>query len=356
MDAVRARLDTMVARRECAGLQYLFVQDGRVRLEHAAGLADVALGLPVEPATTFNIYSITKVLTATAAVALAEAGRLDLDQPIGDAAGVRGLDAFGTVRETLMHRAGFPNPNPLRWVHLAEEHAAFDEDAFAARLLARLAGSRRIRARAAYSNPGYVMLGLAIARAGGAPFTQHVAQSLLAPLNPAAGESLSFTIADPVRHARGHVRRWHALDLLLGLFVDRARIVDGVAPGWVRLRLHHVDGSAYGGLMANVRGLARFGQALLGHSGGIGTEVRRRLLETVPGPGPARTLAFFEGRLDGERWCAHAGGGLGYYGELRLYPAAGCVSVLLLNRPGLRDAALLDRIDRPLLRELREQR
>jgi D-alanyl-D-alanine carboxypeptidase len=338
----------MCTSRATAGLQYLALRGDDLLLEHCAGVADVATGQQVTPTTTFNAYSITKPFTAAAVLALAEAGRLDLDRPIGTAAGVDSLEARGSVRETLLHRAGFPNPYPLRWFHDHELHASFDEPGFVReRLEQRQPARRRSGARAAYSNIGYLALGRAIERVSGLTYTGFVEQAVLAPLALRPVEALGFAIADPARHARGHLRRLSILNLLLGLLVERRQIVDGSRGGWVRLRLHHVHGSAYGGLMANARGLAAFGQAVLGQRAGLSAGVRDQLLRVAPGPGPRRSLAWFAGSLASQAWLAHAGGGIGYYGELRLYPALGAVSVLLLNRPGLRDAQLLDGIDRP---------
>ncbi len=328
MDAtVRQRLMSMAARRGAVGLQYLVVRDGQHWLEHCHGLADAVLARPVTPQTTFNAYSITKTFTAAAVIALAEAGRLDLEAPIGIAAGVAGLEAYGSVRDTLLHRAGFRNPLPLRWIHLAEAHESFDESGFVGAQVAALRGSRR-RSGSGYSNVGYLLLGLAIERAWGGPFTQAVQKLIIEPLHPGTDEHLGFMIEVPDLHAHGHLRRHGLMDLMLGFFINRSTIVQGAADGWVRLRLHHVNGSAYGGLMANACGLARFGQAVMGK--GLGSD---------------RNLGWFSGSLGSHRWFAHAGGGLGYYGELRVYPELGVVSCLLTNGYGLSDAHSLDDID-----------
>lgn len=343
--SVRQHLAALADRRGAPGAQYLVIRDGQRWLEHCHGLADVPRARPVTLETTFNAYSITKPFTAAAVLALAAAGGLDLDAPIGRAAGVEGLDAYGSVRDTLLHRAGFRNPNPLRWIHPADRHPAFDERAFVQARVDGLRGSRRRLARSGYSNLGYLLLGLAIERAFGSRFVPAMQALVLDPLQAGPDERLGFAIDLPDRHAPGHLRRHGWLDWVLGLFVDRRDLVQGGAPGWVRLRLHQVNGSAYGGLIANARGLARFGQAVLGRVDGLAPAMRHRLLEVVPGPGPARSLGWFAGQLGRQRWFAHAGGGLGGYGELRLYPDAGAVSVLLTNGPGLVDARALDRID-----------
>lgn len=344
-EAVRQRLAALATHRAVAGLQYVVGRRGGVWLEQCLGHADALGGRPVTPHTTFNAYSITKPLTAAAVVALHEAGRLDLDVPIGDAAQAAGLQAYGSVREALLHRAGFRNPNPLRWIHAAEQHDRFDEAGFVQARIAELQGTRRRLARSGYSNLGYLALGLAVEHAGGDFFVHAVQRCVLQPLQLEADQRLGFAIDDPTQHAYGHLRRHGLLDRVLGLLVDRPAIVDAADRRWLRLRLHQVNGSAYGGLIANARGLARFGLAVLDAAEGTAGAVRERLLAMVPGPGPARSLGWWAGQLGPQRWLAHAGGGLGGYGELRLYPDLGAVSVLLTNGAGLRDVRCLDSID-----------
>lgn len=341
--ALRARLDGAVVHRRTAGVQYLLVRGGEVLLEHCAGHRDVAARLPVEPSTTFNLYSITKPFTAAMVLELARRRHIELDAPVSRATSLDGLARLGTVAQTLVHRAGFANPMPLRWFHLAQEDLGFDEAAFVHRVLASQSGRSPSSPR--YSNLGYLALGVAIERALGLPFRQALADVLLSPLQLAPDQCLAFSPSAPDAHARGHLRRHGLLDMALGWLVDRERIVAGNTGRWVQLRHHHVDGSAYGGLIGNARGLVRFGQAVLGLREGIAPAVRSDLLRDVPGPGAARSLGWFRGELAGHTWFAHAGGGLGAYGELRLYPGLSAVSAVLTNRPGLRDEQLLDRLD-----------
>lgn len=75
----------------------------------------------------------------------------------------------------------------------------------------------------------------------------------------------------------------------------------------------------------------------------------QRLMSRHALPGVQYALAV-GGVLLGEPWQGHAGGSLGHYGEWRLYPRLGAVSVLLANRAGLRDRRWLDDLDAPLIR------
>ncbi|MDV9177337.1 serine hydrolase domain-containing protein [Streptomyces sp. W16] len=66
---------------------------GRVAHLTAHGHRDVAAGLPVAPDTLYRIYSMTKPVTAVAALLLMEEGRLSLDDPVADH-----LPAFADMR------------------------------------------------------------------------------------------------------------------------------------------------------------------------------------------------------------------------------------------------------------------
>jgi len=343
--ALAQRIESLARQRGAAGAQYAVLRHGALWLEHCHGLSDAHQRKQVTPATTFNAYSIAKTLTAATVVALAARGKLDLDSPMGKAAHVEGLEAYGSVRETLLHRAGFRNPNPLRWTHPAEQHESFDEAAFAHMRANALQGSSRRRAGNGYSNLGYLLLGLAIEHAWGGPFVQAVQAIGIEPLSLSSDDRLGFSITHPNEHACGHIRRHSLLDWMLGIFVDRSALVRGVDDNWVQLRPRQVNGSAYGGLIANARGLARFGQAFIDGDCGWPLNIRRQMNDVVPGPGPQRSLVWFQGALHGQAWLAHAGGGLAGYGEVRVYPTLGAVSALLTNGAGFTDAHCLDDID-----------
>jgi len=64
------------------GVSIAFIEDGRIAWTKTYGLADVASARPVTPETLFQAASITKPVTATAAMRLVQEGRLDLDQDV----------------------------------------------------------------------------------------------------------------------------------------------------------------------------------------------------------------------------------------------------------------------------------
>lgn len=318
--ATQRMLDTMVADGSTPGLQYVFASDQAVLFSHHGGAADLRTPRAVTKHSTFNAYSITKTFTAAAVLQLAERRRVNLDHPIA-----RYLDRWpnrraATVRQTLLHTAGFANPNPLRWVHLAEEHAAFDRARFVEDVVR--AHGRPIAlpgARYAYSNIGYLALGDLIEKVSGQPYVQYVREQLLAPLRLRDGAVIGFDIPRPDAHAHGMLHRFGWLNLVLGLVVDRDRLIEDSAGRWVQFRGHHVNGDAYGGLIGNAFGFTRFLQALLTDEI-LAPASRAALFNTASAPGPARSLGGFTGRIGQVDWVAHSGGGAGYYGEIRVYP------------------------------------
>lgn len=57
-------------------------------------------------------------------------------------------------------------------------------------------------------------------------------------------------------------------------------------------------------------------------------------------------LGWFTGELNGIPYYAHAGGGGGYYCEIRIYPEEKIGSVIFFNRSGMSDEKFLDKVDR----------
>jgi CubicO group peptidase (beta-lactamase class C family) len=348
--ATRQVLDALIANGKTPGFQYVFASTGEVIFAHHGGLANPRAHIPIEASTTFNAYSVTKTFTTTAVLQLVDQGRVDLDRPISQYCERWPQSGAATVRQTLLHTAGFANPNPLSWVHLDSEHAAFDRRRFIDALLqAHGQPTSTPGARYAYSNIGYLLLGELIEIVSGQPYARVVAQHQIAPLQLRDNETLSFDIPNPETHARGALKRFGWLNAVLGFLIDRDRLVDAPAGRWVQFHNHHVNGDAYGGLIGNAHGLARYAQALLARDGFLSSINRSLLFTTQSGPGPARSLGWFMDSLGGEPWFAHPGGGAGYYSELRVYPRIGRVSVVMLNRAGTRDERILDRVDRFLI-------
>ena len=106
-DPIDDYLRAEMARRKVPGLALAVARDGRVERVGAYGLANVELGVPVAESSVFPIASLDKQLTAAGVLALAEAGKLGLDDELSRYVEVpwRGV----TLRHVLTHTAGLPD-------------------------------------------------------------------------------------------------------------------------------------------------------------------------------------------------------------------------------------------------------
>jgi CubicO group peptidase (beta-lactamase class C family) len=160
----------------------LVARDGRVLLDAGYGLADRAGRVRNGPGTIFQVGSVTKQFTAMAIAVLAARGRLRL---AGRACAYlpRCPPAWGpiTIAELLDHTSGVPNWSSWRITGPLPGEAADPVRAIISQAqrmpLAFAPGSR-----AAYSNPGYVVLGDIIARVSGMSYPAFLRRAIFGPL------------------------------------------------------------------------------------------------------------------------------------------------------------------------------
>ena len=342
-DGLQALVADATAHRAPPGLAAAIVTaDGAVDLV-TSGLADVRALRPVTVRTTFLWFSMTKIVTATAAMMLADRGALDLDAPvIGHVPELRVLPGPGsliTARHLLSHSSGLANPPPVRWVRPSGTPPP-DARAFLARLLHR---HQRLRFRpgltAAYSNLGYLVLGELIASCAGQPFCESIQRELLDPLGMSR---TGFEHAQaPADIATGYWRLPPGGQTALRLLLPPG-IVGERTGGLVAFRPFYVNGPPYGGLAGDVHDAARFLALRLGDGAARG----RRLLPaesavamrtlTIKGRKLATGLGWWRRYEadDGSGLVEHLGGGGAYRNLMRLYPASGRAVVMFGNLTG----------------------
>jgi CubicO group peptidase (beta-lactamase class C family) len=310
-----------------AGLVY--ERDGRVA-RATAGVADVATDAAMTTDTIGLWFSMTKIVTATAAMMLVERGQLDLDAEVRTLLREFPEPARGgeqpRVRHLLNHSSGIGNPLPIRWVRRANQPAP-DAHEFA---LALLRGKRLKRPpgeQAVYSNLGYIALGEVVAAAAGQPYVDFVRGQILAPLQlTRSGFSYADVPDDDV--ATGHHRRFSPMTPLFRLLLPRG-IVAGAHGRWLRFNRFLVDGAAYGGLLGSTADAARF--MSLHVNGGAVDGVRLldpatvEAMQTVQARGRGIDVGFGWVRRGRDRdrtdhW-EHLGGGGGFWNMMRINPA-----------------------------------
>lgn len=302
----------------------------------AVGAADLGRGVHATAHTPYLWFSMTKIVTATAALRLADEGHLDLDAPASEhvPALATGRSPGPTVRQLIDHTAGLTNPLPLRWVHAVDAPAP-DPDALLQRLLRRRRALRRsVDGVARYTNVGYLALGAVIAGAAGRPFEQYVTDAVLA---PAGMSGTGFHHPADRSVATGYVRAPRAADPVLRLLLPTG-VTGPRHSAFLSLRRFVVDGPAYGGLIGDVVDAARFVQLHLRDGELDGRRVLQpgtaRAMRVVDRPGKpfAHGLGWF--RAPGparSQHVEHWGAGAGYWNVMRLYPDAGTGVVLMTN-------------------------
>lgn len=158
------------------GMGAAVVVDGRVAWHGSAGLRDIEAGVPVDRHTEFRLASVSKLVAATAAAKLAEAGRLDPDAPVQ--ASLPWLQAEWaplTPRQLAAHTSGMPhyqeadrNRGATRYPSVRAAVDLFDD-----RELLAAPGEAYV-----YSSWGYTLLSAAIEAAAGKPLLDYVASEV----------------------------------------------------------------------------------------------------------------------------------------------------------------------------------
>jgi D-alanyl-D-alanine carboxypeptidase len=231
------------------------------------GASDWELGSANSVQTSFRIGSITKNFTAVAILQLMEAGRLRLEDSVGELLPEYPAVGAGiTLHQLLTHTAGLPN-----YTDDEALMARRDQPLAPGELLATFWNQPLEFAPGStyrYSNSGYVVLGAVIERVTGQTYAAYMQEAIFDPAglgrttvgdaeglvdravgytgNPLGQLAPAFPIDMSIPYAAGAIRstaadlaRWHAVlgtNLLLG---DAARqllttpVRDGYAYGWV---------------------------------------------------------------------------------------------------------------------------
>lgn len=193
-----------------------------------------------------------------------------------------------------------------------------------------------------------MLLGQLIEAVTGASYEQYITGNIIQRLALSA-EALGFEIIHPECHAKGYHKNWSITNLLLGLFIDKAASMGKAEDGWKPFNHFYVNGVSYGGLIGSPAAFVRYVQELLKPDSILLSAAFREMMFTEHctsnGKATGMCLSWFTGILNGSRYFTHAGGGGGYYVEIRLYPEKGLGSVVFFNRTGMSDERFLDKLD-----------
>ena len=287
----------------------LVARNGEVLLEDAWGRADREARIPNTLDTKFRIGSMNKMFTAVATLQLVEAGKLELDDTLGEHLPDypnEDVASKVTVRHLLTHTGG---TGDIFGPEFELNRSSLEElDDYVA-----LYGARGLRhepgARHEYSNYGFILLGVLIEAVSGESYYDYVRDNVFRPAGMTSTDSLPES-EDVPKRAVGYMKPFSGGDY------------------WTENHITlPVRGTSAGGGYSTVGDLMRFAEAL--ESGEL---ISKETLAEATSPQAEQYGYGFGVQGEGPlRSYGHGGGAPGQNGELRVFPELGYVVVGLSN-------------------------
>jgi D-alanyl-D-alanine carboxypeptidase len=277
----QAELDRLRQKHALPGVTAAYLLPGGVIQAFASGSADREQSLPATAETRMLSGSTGKTFVAALALALQQEGKLDLDDPIDRWLGaepwfdrVPNVRAI-TVRMLLNHSSGLIDHVYSEAFGRALLHLTPDQQFAPEELVAFILDSKPLFAAGqgySYSDTNYILAGLILEHAGGAPYDQQIQRRFLYPLG------LALTAPSRGRIHPGLAQGYLSADSPLA----------GLGETTLDHGLFRFDpGSEWtgGGLVTSPRDLVRWASALYGGET-IGTKAVDEMWASVaPGSG-----------------------------------------------------------------------
>ena len=276
------------------GAAAIVMDDGKVVYAAGRGLADVSARKAITPDTVFRLGSITKQFTAAVVLQLVEEGKVSLSDPLSKYLPdfpKPGADA--TIAELLNHTSGIQSYTGIPgWMAGPKPAQPFTTAALVSEFKDMPVEFER-GTRYDYNNSGYVLLGAVIEKVTGKAWHEAVVDRLAKPLGLASIRYGGEEGKTPLM-ASGYSKKDGA--------IVPSRAIDMSVP------------HAAGGLIGNVRDLAKWSQALH-HGKVVKSETYKQMIApTKLADGQEEPYAFglANDDLRGRHAIAHGGGIFGF--------------------------------------------
>jgi CubicO group peptidase (beta-lactamase class C family) len=157
-------------------------QDGHIVFQRGYGVCDLQTLHEIGPRTNFRLASVSKQFTAMAIMLLVHDGKLNYDRRLTDIfADFPNYGRAITIRALLTHTSGLPDYEALMGPQWSATHQITDEAVFDL-LKQQSVGKFAPGTSWDYSNSGYVVLGLIVARVSGQSFPRFLYERIFKPL------------------------------------------------------------------------------------------------------------------------------------------------------------------------------
>ncbi|MFN4162351.1 MAG: serine hydrolase domain-containing protein [Stenotrophomonas sp.] len=293
------------------GAAVLVLHDGQPVFQRGYGLAVLEDGTAVTAQSNFRLASLSKQFTAAAILLLAEDGRLTLDDPLKRwLPSLPGATDAITLRQLLSHTSGLLDyedlmpPGATAQVHDNDVlHLLETQDR------TRFAPGSRYR----YSNSGYALLALVVAKASGQDFSSFLKARIFSPLGMDASVAHQDGVDDVAHRAYGYGQidgRWQRTDQS----PTSAVLGDG-------------------GVYSSLADLAKWDAALYDTRLLKAASLRQAFAPATATEEPDVPFYGFGWRLNGQaQW--HSGESIGFRNVILRYPAHRLTVIILSNRDG----------------------
>lgn len=294
------------------GMAVLVRKDGRTLFEHCYGVRNLRTLVQIDGATDFRLASFTKQFTAMAIMLLVHDRKLRYDQALTEI--FPEFPAYGrsiTLRHLLTHTSGLPDYEDLMNDTWTVTHQIQDDEVL--RLLEQQQKPKfEAGARWEYSNSGYVVLGLVVARVSGQSFADFLQRRIFQPLH--MNHTLVYVkgLNSVPNRAYGHSRKD-------GVFLETDQSSTSATQG-------------DGGIYSNLDDLANWDAALQNHALLSEPEMSMALIATEHKP---YGFGWYVNphRLHTRMW--HTGETTGFRTVIERFPQDQLTIIVLSNRTDL---------------------
>lgn len=334
-DDTRERIRAGMVENSVPSVAVAVAMDGEIVWEQGFGWADRESRIPANEHAVYSLASISKPITATGIMLLAQSGQVALDAPANDYLGNARLRAYvgdarqATLRSLADHTSGLPYHHQYFYSDEPYEVPAFDVT------MLRYGNVIHAPGRFRYTNLGYGVLSHIIERVSGLSYAEFMRREVFMPL--------------------GMTRTSAGIGPGLEDFVATRYGRDGLpVPG------HRHDTQGDGSVFASAHDLVRFGlfhlkasqydqKAILTNASIDEMHRRTARSESIRYQDGGYALGFFVYRRNGHRVVEHGGNSAGVSTQMLLFPDTGLAIVVLANSNSGLPADVADHIAGKLL-------